>query len=102
MHALPETLTLAQANAAVASIQQQLAKDGVDTGALVVDASALHTFDTAAIAVLLEASRLAHAGGRTLSIQGAPAAMVELSGLYGVQGLLGFAPAASAGQAVLA
>ena len=102
MHALPETLTLAQANAAVASIQQQLTKDGADAGALVVDASALRTFDTAAIAVLLEARRLAHAGGRALSIQGAPAAMVELSGLYGVQGLLGFAPAASSRHPALA
>lgn len=96
MHALPETLTLAQAKAAVLSIEQQLAEDGAQTDALVVDASALRHFDTAAIAVLLEVRRLAQASGRTLNVQGAPAAMVELSGLYGVQGLLGFASGGAA------
>ena len=99
MHALPETLTLPQAKAALASIAQQLKMDDAQAGALVVDASALRTFDTAAIAVLLEARRLAHGKGRALSVQGAPAAMVELSGLYGVQGLLGFEPAVAAHSA---
>lgn len=92
MHALPETLTLVQAKAAVAAIQQ-FAKEGADDGELTIDASGLRNFDTSAIAVLLEARRLAAAGGRELSVQGAPAAMVELSGLYGVKGLLGFAGA---------
>jgi phospholipid transport system transporter-binding protein len=100
--ALPDTLTLAQANEAVRSIEQALAHgDGsgdVDRGALVIDASALKSFDTAAIAVLLQARRLAQAAGRALSVQGAPAAMVELSGLYGIAGLLGFPPTAPAGN----
>ncbi len=102
MIALPETLTLAQAHAAVASIRQQLTQGGAQAGALAVDASALRNFDTSAIAVLLEARRLAQAGGRSLSVQGAPAAMVELSGLYGVQELLGFAPAAASDHSALA
>lgn len=102
MHALPETLTLVQAVAAVLAIEQQLADDGVQADALIVDASALRNFDTSAIAVLLEARRLAQAGGRTLNVQGAPAAMVELSGLYGVQGLLGFASGASAAHSARA
>jgi phospholipid transport system transporter-binding protein len=97
LFALPDTLTLAQANAAVRSIEQALGQGDVDR-ALVIDASALRNFDTAAIAVLLEARRLAKAAGRALSVQGAPAAMVELSGLYGVAGLLGFPPAAPAGN----
>lgn len=93
MHALPETLTLAQANAAVAAIQRQVENDGAEDGVVTIDASGVRNFDTSAIAVLLEARRLAAAGGRALSVQGAPAAMVELSGLYGVKGLLGFAGA---------
>ena len=90
MYVLPNTLTLAQANAAVQSIEQVLAQGGVEKGALVVDASALRSFDTSAIAVLLEARRLAQAAGRALLVRGAPPAMVELSGLYGVQALIGY------------
>ena len=90
MYVLPNTLTLAQANAAVQAIEQVLAQGGVEKGALVVDASALRNFDTSAIAVLLEARRLAQAAGRALLVRGAPPAMVELSGLYGVQALIGY------------
>ncbi len=97
MVTLPDTLTLAQANEAVQSIEQALGQGSVEKGALVIDAHALRDFDSAAIAVLLEARRLARAEGRALSVQGAPAVMVELSGLYGVDGLLGFAAAAPAG-----
>jgi len=96
MFTLPETLTLAQANDAVRAIEQALGQGSVERGPLVIDANALSSFDTAAIAVLLEARRLARAAGRALSVRGAPAAMVELSGLYGVDGLLGFVPAPSA------
>jgi phospholipid transport system transporter-binding protein len=77
-------------------IEQALGQGSVEQGALVIDANALSSFDTSAIAVLLEARRLARAAGRALRVQGAPAAMVELAGLYGVDGLLGFAPAPSA------
>jgi phospholipid transport system transporter-binding protein len=98
MLALPETLTLAQANAAVQSIEQALGQGPGDRTALVIDATALRAFDTAAIAVLLEARRLAQATGRALEVHGAPPAMVELSGLYGVDGLLGLAPGAAPAQ----
>ena len=90
MYVLPNTLTLAQANAAVQSIEQALGQGGIEKSALVVDASALRSFDTSAIAVLLEARRLAQAAGRALLVRGAPPAMVELSGLYGVQALIGY------------
>jgi phospholipid transport system transporter-binding protein len=96
LFALPETLTLVQANEAVRAIELSLGQGSIERGALVIDASALRSFDTSAIAVLLDARRLAQAAGRALSVQGAPAAMVELSGLYGVDGLLGFTPAAPA------
>ena len=92
MFALPETLTLAQAKAAVQSIEETLGQGTVDKGALVIDAAGLRNFDTSAIAVLLEARRLALASGRALEVRSVPAAMVELSGLYGVDALLGFAP----------
>jgi phospholipid transport system transporter-binding protein len=90
MVTLPETLTLAQANPAVRAVEQALGQGTVERGALVIDAGGLRSFDTAAIAVLLEARRLAQAAGRAFSVRGAPAAMVELSALYGVDGLLGF------------
>ncbi len=90
MLALPPTLTLAQANETVRAIEAALGQGSVEKGAFVVDASALRGFDTAAIAVLLEARRLAQAAGRALSVRAAPAAMVQLSGLYGIDGLLGF------------
>jgi phospholipid transport system transporter-binding protein len=96
MVTLPDTLTLAQANAAVQSIEHALGQGTVEKGALVIDATVLRSFDTTAIAVLLEARRLAQAAGRALSVRGAPPALVELSGIYGVDGLLGFEPAAPA------
>jgi phospholipid transport system transporter-binding protein len=94
MYVLPETLTLAQANAAVKAIEAALGEGRVERGPLVIDATGLRSFDTAAIAVLLEARRLAQAAGRALAVHGAPPAMVELSGLYGIDALLGFEPAA--------
>ena len=96
MLTLPETLTLAHANAAVRSVEQALEQGGVEGGALVIDATSLRNFDTTAIAVLLEARRLAQAAGLALSVHGAPAAMVQLAGLYGVDGLVSFVPAAQA------
>jgi phospholipid transport system transporter-binding protein len=100
MFALPATLTLAQANEAVRAIENLLGQGTVEKGALVIDAAALANFDTSAIAVLLEARRLAQAAGRTISVHAAPPAMVELAGLYGVDGLLGFGAAASSPSAL--
>jgi phospholipid transport system transporter-binding protein len=96
MLVLPATLTLAQANEAVRAVETALGQGSVEKGAFVVDATALRGFDTAAIAVLLEARRLAQAAGRAFSVRAAPAAMVTLSGLYGVDALLGFEPDAAA------
>ena len=55
---------------------------------LQIDATALESFDTSAIALLLHARRAAGAGGVALQIQGAPAKLLELAELYGVEGLL--------------
>jgi phospholipid transport system transporter-binding protein len=62
---------------------------GEGQGPLVIDASGLTSFDSAAIAALLELRRQAQAVGRTLQVSGPPATMVELAGLYGVADLLG-------------
>jgi phospholipid transport system transporter-binding protein len=65
------------------------------TEPLVVDASALVDFDSAALAVLLQARRQADAVGRGFQVHGAPPKLVQLAQLYGVAGLLGL-PAADA------
>jgi phospholipid transport system transporter-binding protein len=83
--ALPAKRNIAEAIAAVAALASQAAQG---SGALVVDASALKTFDSAAIATLLELRR--RAPGRDFSVSGAPAAMVELATMYGVADLLAF------------
>ena len=84
---LPPELTLAQA----ASAWQALPADG---SARVVDATALREFDTAALALLLQARRLAQAGGSPgFEVQGAPPKLVQLAQLYGVAELLGLATA---------
>lgn len=98
MLALPETLTLAEAKVAVASIEQALGEGGADradgaegpgTAPFVLDASSLRSFDTSAIAVLIEARRLAQAAGRGLAVRGVPPSMLALAEIYGVDGLLG-------------
>jgi phospholipid transport system transporter-binding protein len=78
---LPAAVTLAEAGALLA----QLGAD-VDT----VDASALTTCDTSAVALLLEARRRAHGRGVTLVVRNAPQKLVSLARLYGVDGLLSF------------
>jgi phospholipid transport system transporter-binding protein len=102
MYVLPETLTLAQASAAVKAIEAALGEGRVERDPLVIDATGLRSFDTAAIAVLLEARRLAQAAGRAFVVRGAPPAMVELSGLYGIDALLGFEPAVAVPHSVRA
>jgi phospholipid transport system transporter-binding protein len=102
MFELPATLTLAQAKAAVQAIEDALGQGNVEKGVFIIDASGLRNFDTAAIAVLLEARRLAQAAGRSLAVRGALPALVELSGIYGVDGLLGFEPRAASAHSALA
>lgn len=83
---LPASVTMREARQAVHALEAAV---GEGAGPLVIDASTLHTFDSAAIAALLELRRQAHAVGRTLQVSGAPATMVDLAGLYGVAELLG-------------
>ncbi len=83
--ALPARITMADASAALAALQPQLAA----ADAAVIDASALAELDTAALAVLLDCRRLALARGQPLQLVGAPAKLAQLAQLYGVAELLG-------------
>jgi phospholipid transport system transporter-binding protein len=71
-----------------------LPASGTGSGPLVVDAAALAEFDSAALAVLLQARRQADAAGRGFELRGAPPKLVQLAQLYGVAGLLGLPDAA--------
>lgn len=83
--ALPERVTMAEARATLARLQPLLA--AVDEP--VIDASALQDLDSAAVALLLDCQRQAHARGKTLRVTGAPAKLGQLARLYGVGELLG-------------
>jgi phospholipid transport system transporter-binding protein len=93
MAALPASLTIKDARAALRALEPALAEG---SGPLLIDAGSLASFDTSAIAALIELRRQAQAVGRTLQVSAAPTAMVELAGLYGVADLLALAPAQSA------
>ena len=82
---LPDTATLATAQALLGALQTALAGG---EGALQIDARALTSFDTSAVAFLLQAQRLGQAAGRPVTLSGAPAKLLELAQLYGVDGLL--------------
>ena len=84
--ALPATVDLDHAQAMLAELETQLAAAG--DGELHLDASAMSTFDTSLIALMLEARRRMHAGGGRVRISGAPAKLAELARLYGVEELV--------------
>ena len=86
---LPAVLTHAQAPEAALALKTQVAQqaDGV-----VVDATALKQFDSSALAVLLACRRETMAAGKTFAVQGLPARLSQLAGLYGVAELIPLAP----------
>jgi phospholipid transport system transporter-binding protein len=83
---LPAIATLDEAAALAAMLPAAIADGG--SGAVPIDASALQSFDTSVLALLLQARRLAQAAGRHVEITGAPAKLAELAQLYGVEELL--------------
>lgn len=89
---LPAVATLDEAAALAATLPAAIANGG--SGPVHIDASALQSFDTSAIALLLQARRLAQAAGRGVEITGAPAKLAELARLYGVEELLSLSPPA--------
>jgi phospholipid transport system transporter-binding protein len=82
---LPASATLDNAAALAATLPAAVAQG---SGAFRVDASALTAYDSSTIALLLQARRLAQAAGRGFEVAGAPANLVALAKLYGVDGLL--------------
>lgn len=85
--ALPAELNHPQASATLEHLQQALVMH--PEAVLVLDASALRLFDSSALAVLLQCRRSALEQGKSLQVQGLPAALGRMAVLYGVDGLLG-------------
>jgi phospholipid transport system transporter-binding protein len=87
---LPPTLQHEQANACLALWVSQLQAQATDAQPtpVLVDASALHDFDSSALAVLLGLRRVAHGQGRAVQVTGMPERLRELATLYGVLDLL--------------
>lgn len=87
---LPPTLMHEQADAClslwVSQLQAQV--QASQPAPVLVDASALHDFDSSALAVLLGLRRVANALGRTVQVTDMPARLRELATLYGVLDLL--------------
>jgi phospholipid transport system transporter-binding protein len=88
---LPERVTLAEATAAAHDLTAKVAAPNGAAAPLVIDASGVKAFDSSAFAVMLEVAR--RGAGRGVRITGAPASMVALAKLYGVDELLDFAEA---------
>lgn len=90
---LPAVTALEQTPALMREIDAALAAGAGEP--LQLDATGLTSFDTSAIAMLLHAQRAAKAHGVALQVQGAPAKLLELAQLYGVEGLLPLGAAAT-------
>jgi phospholipid transport system transporter-binding protein len=74
---------------AAAALQHLRAEAAPPAGPWAIDASALVDFDSAALALLLQAKRMAQAAGRGFTVTGAPPKLAQLAQLYGVAELLG-------------
>jgi phospholipid transport system transporter-binding protein len=83
---LPRHLTIDGAAKALDALRDAAAAAG--GGAVQIDASTLEVFDSAALALLLQARRLAQAQGQPLQVRGAPPKLMQLAQLYGVAELL--------------
>ena len=86
MLVLPTELTHRQASVSLRMLLQALKAQGESQ--VVVDAGALATFDSSALAVLLECRRVAVSEGKGFMVKALPPALASLAGLYGVQELL--------------
>ena len=92
---LPATATLTEASALARHAEQAVMEGvtpGVERPPLRVDASALQSFDTSVLAVLLHARRQALGAGCAFEVAGAPDKLAQLAALYGVAELLGLVP----------
>jgi phospholipid transport system transporter-binding protein len=85
MLCLPATLTQVQATACLAELSALLNAQGPQ---VVVEAAALHEFDSAALAVLLELRRGALDAGKQFAVHSMPPRLANLATLYGIETLL--------------
>ena len=83
---LPATLTHAQASACLRDLSQALA---TEPGPVVLDAAPLTSFDSSALAVLLELQRAGTRLNKKVVVQGLSERLLALATLYGVEALLG-------------
>ena len=83
---LPATVTAREANDTRRLLAQALKSEA--GAAVVVDASNLVQFDSAALAVLLDCHRAADAWGKPFELRNAPLKLAALARLYGVDALL--------------
>jgi phospholipid transport system transporter-binding protein len=83
---LPAIVTAREANDTCRFLEQALKSEADPT--VVVDASNLRQFDSAALAVLLECQRAADAWGKPFALRNAPPKLAALARLYGVDVLL--------------
>lgn len=90
MLVLPTELMQHQANACLRMLLQAMHQ--VHESTVVADATALKSFDSAALSVLLECRREAMAMGKSFVVLGLPTRLHELAVLYGVAELLIAAP----------
>jgi phospholipid transport system transporter-binding protein len=82
---LPPVLTHLEARACLQMLAQGLRQE---EATVVVDASALQRFDSAALAVLLEFRRECLAVGKHFSVQNLSPKLSDLATLYGIAELL--------------
>jgi phospholipid transport system transporter-binding protein len=82
---LPQALNQSSATGCLRDLTAALR---AESAAVVVDASHLAQFDSAALAVLLALRREALKLGKTFAIAGLPQRMADLAGLYGIAELL--------------
>ena len=83
---LPATLTHDQASACLRDLGKALA---AEASPAVLDATALTSFDSSALAVLLELQRAGARLNKKVVVQGLSDRLMALATLYGVEGLLG-------------
>lgn len=83
---LPAKLTNQEARDALAMLSQALKRE--PEADVIIDASSLQQFDSAAIAVLLECQRQAQAWGKGFAVRHTPPHLASLAKLYGVDELM--------------
>ncbi|MEO7152388.1 MAG: STAS domain-containing protein [Burkholderiaceae bacterium] len=83
---LPATLTAREARDTLSMLSQAMRNE--PAAGVTVDASGLAQLDSAALAVLLECRRLALSWGKAYAVRDAPATLLSLARLYGVDELL--------------